>query len=42
MPSESQTDRGTRNNLARVIINVVTGTYIVFAGVHLLRDLVLR
>jgi len=28
--------------VARVIVNVVTGTYIVFAGVHLLRDLVLR
>ena len=42
MSSETQTEPRPHRNVARLVANVVTGTYIVFAVVHLLRDLVLR
>jgi len=41
MSSETRTEPRPHSNVARVV-NVVTGTYIVFAVVHLLRDIMLR
>jgi len=42
MPSETRTEPRPHSNVARVVAKVVTGTYIVFAVVHLLRDIMLR
>ena len=42
MSSEVRTERRPQTNFARVVVNAITGSYIVFAGVHLLRDLLLR